>query len=145
MPIIGWIRDALGLQKERDANRVRRINTKVILIAVATAIVVTVPTVLWLVKSAHDKRILAGKVIDTSTNKGIKGAKVYLEKAPSEFVLTDSEGAFSIDVKEETDIVRFLVRAEGFRWYTGVAQLSRGTTLVQVRLNPIYQSLAVIP
>ena len=137
MPIFGWIRDALGLHIERNTNIVRKVNIKVVLIAVVAAIVVTVSTVLWLVKDAKSERILAGKVIDASTNKAIIGAKVYLEKTPSESVVTDSEGVFSIDVKEETNTVRFLVRAEGFRWYSGLAQLSPGTTLIQIRLNPI--------
>ncbi len=139
MPIFGWIRDALGLHKERNTNIVRKINVKVVLIAVVAAIVVTVSTVLWLVKDADSERILAGKVIDASTNKALRGAKVYLENRPSEFVVTDSEGAFTIDVKEETNTVKVLVRAEGFRWYNGVAQLSPGTTLIQIRLNPTYE------
>lgn len=136
MPIFGWFRDAPGLNRERNTNIVRKVNIKVVLIAVVVAIVVIVSTVLWLVKDASSERILAGKVIDASTNTAIKGARVYLENTPSEVVLTDSEGAFSIDVKEETNTVKVLVRAEGFRWYNGVAQLSPGTTLIQIRLNP---------
>jgi hypothetical protein len=137
MPVFGWVRDALGLHRERNTNIVRKINIKVVLIAVVVAIVVIASTVFWLVRDASGERILAGKVIDASTNKAIKGAKVYLENTPSEIVVTDEEGAFSIDVKEETDTVKVLVRAEGFRWYTGVAQLSPGTTLMQIRLNRI--------
>lgn len=138
MPIFGWFRDAPGLHRERKTNIVRKANIKVVLIVVAAAIVVTVPTVFWLVKDAN-KRILAGKVIDASTNKGISGAKIYLEntQGPSEIAVTDSEGVFSIDVKEESNTVRISVRAEGFRWYSGLAQLSPGTTLIQIRLNPI--------
>ena len=128
MPIFG------GLHIEKDTNTVRKINIKIVLIAVVVAIAVIVSTVLWLVK---DERTLTGKVIDASTNTAIRGAKVYLENAPSEIVFTDSEGVFSIEVKEETDTVKVLVRAEGFRWYSGVAQLSPGTTLIQIRLNPI--------
>lgn len=137
MPIFGRIRDARGLHTEGNTNIVKKINIKVVLIAVVAAIVVIVSTVLWLVKDANSERILAGKVIDASTNTAIRGAKVYLENRPSEIVLTDSEGAFSIDVKGETNTVKVLVRAEGFRWYTGVTQLSPGTTLIQIRLNPI--------
>jgi hypothetical protein len=138
MPIFGWFRDAPSLHRERKTNIVRKINTKAVLMAVAAAIVVTVPTVFWLVKDAN-KRILAGKVMDASTNKGISGAKIYLEntQGPSEIAVTDSEGVFSIDVKEESNTVRISVRAEGFRWYSGLAQLSPGTTLIQIRLNPI--------
>ena len=136
MPILGSIRDALGLNKD---NRVRKVNTKVVLIAVVIAILVTVPTVLLLIKNASSNRILEGKVIDASTNKAIKGAKVYLEntQGPSEIAVTDSEGVFSIDVKEETDTVRLLVRAEGFRRYNGVSRVSPGTTLIEIRLKPI--------
>ncbi|HEX5733573.1 MAG TPA: carboxypeptidase regulatory-like domain-containing protein [Blastocatellia bacterium] len=139
MPIFGWIRDALGLHKERNTSIVRKVNTKAVLIGVVAAIVVTASTVLWLVKDASGKRILEGKVIDASTNKAIRGAKVYLEnpEGPSEIVVTDSEGVFSIDVKEETDTVRFLVRAEGFRRYNGVSRVSPGTTLIEIRLKPI--------
>jgi hypothetical protein len=122
------------MQLEGNTNKVRKINIKVVMIAVVVAIAVIVFTVLWLVK---DERTLTGKVIDASTNTAIKGAKVYLENAPSEIVLTDSQGAFSIDVKEETDTVKVLVRAEGFSWYNGVAQLSPGTTMIQIRLKPI--------
>ena len=97
------------------------------------------PTVLWLIKDAGSKRILAGKVIDSSTNQAIKGARIYLENTQghSEIVVTDSEGAFSIEIEEETDTVRFLVRAEGFRRYNGVSGLSPGTTLIEIRLKPI--------
>ena len=138
MPMFGWIRGAQGLYKERSPNTARKINVKVVLIAVVATIVIIAFTVFWLVKDAN-KRILAGKVIDASTNKGISGAKVYLEstQGPSEIVVTDSEGVFSIDVEEETDTVRFLVRAEGFRRHTGLAQLSPGTTLIEIRLKPI--------
>ena len=126
---------------ETNTNTARRINFKVVLIAVVAAIAITVPTVLWLINDASSERILAGKVIDASTNKAIKGARVYLgnTQGPPEIVVTDAEGVFSIDVKEETNTVRFSVRADGFRWYDGVAQLSPGTTLVEVRLNPNYQ------
>ena len=61
----------------------------------------------------------------------------YITQGPSEIAVTDSEGVFSIDIKEESNTVRILVRAEGFRRYNGVAQLSPGTTLIQIRLNPI--------
>jgi archaellin len=124
------------MQLEPNTNRVRKINIKVVLIAVAAAIVIIVSTVFWLVKS---ERTLTGKVIDASTNTAIRGAKVYLENAEgaSEIVVTDSEGVFSIDVKEETNTVRLLVRAEGFIRYNGVAQLSTGTTLIEIRLKPI--------
>ena len=124
------------MQLEGNINTVRKINIKVVLIAVAVAIVVIVSTVLLLVKN---ERTLTGKVIDATTNQGISGAKVYLENAPSEIVLTDSEGVFSIDIKEETDTVKVLVRAEGFRWYNGVTQLSPGTTMIEIRLKPIYE------
>ena len=138
MPIFGRFRDAPGLNRERNTNIVRKINIKVVLIAVVAAIVITVPTVFWLVKDAN-KRILAGKVIDASTNNGISGAKIYLEttEGTSEIAVTDSEGVFSIDVKEESDTVRFLVRAEGFRRHTGLVQLSPGTTLIEIRIKPI--------
>ena len=138
MPIFGWLRDALGLHKERNTNIVRKVNIKVVLIAVVAAIVIIVPTVFWLLKDAN-KRILAGKVIDASTNKGVSDAKIYLEntEGPSEIAVTDSEGLFSIDVKEETNTVRFLVRAEGFRRHTGLVRLSPGTTLIEIRIKPI--------
>ena len=138
MPIFGWFRDEPGLNTERNTNTVRKINTKVVLIAVVAATVIIVATVFWLVKDAN-KRILAGKVIDASTNNGVSGAKIYLENAqgPSELVVTDSEGAFSIDLKEESDTVRILVRAEGFRRHTGLVQLSPGTTLIEIRIKPI--------
>ena len=137
MPIFGSIRDSLDSHTERDTNRVRKINTKAVLIGVVVAIVVTVLSVLWLVKDADSKRI-SGKVMDASTNQAISGAKVYLENTPSDIVITDSEGGFSIDIKEETTTVKLLVRAEGFRWYNGVVQLSPGTTLMEIRLKPIY-------
>ena len=124
------------MQLEGNTNTVRKINIKVVLIAVVAAIVVIVSAVLLLVKN---ERTLTGKVIDASSNTAIRGAKVYLENAPSEVVVTDSEGVFSIDVKEETDRVKVLVRAEGFRWYNGVAQLSPGTTMIEIRLKPIYE------
>ena len=124
------------MQLEGNTNTVRKINIKVVLIAVVAAIVVIVSAVLLLTKS---ERTLTGKVIDTSTNTAISGAKVYLENRPSEVVVTDAEGVFSIDLKEETDTVKVLVRAEGFRWYNGVAQLSTGTTMIEIRLKPIYE------
>lgn len=139
MPLFGRTPDAADPHTEETTSRVRKINTKLVLIGVAAAILVIAATVFWLVKDASGTRILSGKVIDASTNRGIKGAKVYLENAqgPSEIAVTDSEGVFSIDVKEETDTVRFLVRAEGFRRHTGLARLSPGTTLIEVRLNPM--------
>jgi hypothetical protein len=138
MPIFGKFRDAPGLHTERNTNRVRKINIKIVLIAVVAAIVVTGASVLWLVKDAN-KRILSGKVIDASTDKGISGARINLEttQGQSEIAVTDSEGAFSIDLKEESDTVRFLVRAEGFRRHTGLVRLSPGTTLIEIRIKPI--------
>lgn len=122
-------------QIERNTNTVRKINLKVVLIGVVVTIAVIVLTVLWRVNDSS-KRILAGKVIDASTNTAIKGAKVYLENTSSEIAVTDSEGGFSIEIKEETDAVRFLVRAEGFVRYNGVSRLSPGTTLIEIRLKP---------
>lgn len=114
-------------------------NVGITLLIIAFVIGLSIAYGLYVFKSSQDAPAqpvkYAGRVVDSSTNQVILGAKVSVEtRGVPQVYYTDSEGIFYLEIPAETDTTRIRVEAAGYEVFDRNVSLSR-TGIEDVRLT----------
>jgi hypothetical protein len=81
-----------------------------------------------------------GRVIDSTNQKTIRGAKVSIEaQGPPQILYTDSEGVFYVRLNGSAESVRVRVEAANYEGFDRTVSLTR-TGMEEIRLTPLAQT-----
>ena len=81
-----------------------------------------------------------GRVIDSTNQKTIRGAKVSIEaQGPPQILYTDSEGVFYVKLNGSAESVRVRVEAANYEGFDRTVSLNR-TGTEEIRLTPLAQT-----